>query len=130
MPPEYNKNVTFVEEQQMTRGQRSLYGRSVSKMARFLVARGIAQNESQANIILLGIAGIFAAIGTGIFWWSGGFGGNAAVLTPEQIQALEDPAFSGGGNASAAGPGPTTPGSATPGQPGDGSFDPSLYQRR
>lgn len=128
MPPEYNKNVTFVEEQQMVHGQRSLYGRSVSKMARFLVARGVARSESQANLILLGIAGICMAIGAGTFWWSGGFGGNSAVLTPEQMQALENPALSGGGNAPAPGPGPGASGSS--GQPGDDSFDPSLYQRR
>lgn len=126
MPPEYNKNVTFVEEQQLAQGRhRSTYGRPTSGMVKFLIGHGIAKNETQANVILLGIAVAAAALAIVTFWFGGGFGGGG--LTPAQIRALPVPPVSAPGSAGTH-PSPVDESHNGTQTPPD-SFDPSLYQR-
>lgn len=123
MPPEYGQqNVTFVEEQQLTRS-RSGSVPGFSGMVKFLVVRGIAKNEAQANLLLLGIAGGALVVAAGVYWWS--FAGGTPPLTPEELSKIQDVP----GDPTAAPP-PAPRGGAAPGtptNPGDG-FDPSLYQ--
>lgn len=59
----------------------------------WLVAKKIVEEESQANIALLGVAIIAGVLAIGIYmWWNSST--NRPALTPNQIEAQQRPAVS------------------------------------
>lgn len=82
----FTDDVSFEADQGTPTGASRGTAAAESKMAAWLMRRGVAKSQNQAQYILLGIAG--AAIMAGIIGWFALQSSGPAPYSPQQIQSM------------------------------------------